>query len=358
MRFVTFLPRAANEAPAGEPRVGVLLGDVSSAEACVVDLAHPECAKLIAQASSGSGLSGSPLSDPPLSGSLLAGSSLAGSGLAGSHPPGPHLPGSAGSRSPLSLQHMVEQGLVHWAECLASLAWPIAARLPLPAVRLLAPLPRPGKIIGVAFNFTDGLAEQGREPPPEPVTFVRSGSTVVGPDEPIVVPSDTGNQTYEAELAVVIGRQAIAVSPDAAMAYVAGYTIHNDVSASDLVKRDGGNFVRGKNLPASAPLGPWLATPEEIPDLYDIGIRLDIDGRLLQNGSTSTMLFKVAALISWISHRMPLDPGDVIATGTPAGVAAMHSPPAWLRPGTTVSIELTGLGRLRNPVVSGGPILE
>jgi 2,4-didehydro-3-deoxy-L-rhamnonate hydrolase len=121
-----------------------------------------------------------------------------------------------------------------------------------------------------------------------------------------------------------------------------------------LVKEDGGNFIRGKNLPASAPLGPWLATRDEVADPHRIGIRLEVDGRILQDGSTASMLFGIEELISWISHRMPLEPGDVIATGTPAGVAAMHRPPAWLAAGSTVTVELEGLGRLVNPIAAGG----
>lgn len=260
--------------------------------------------------------------------------------------------------TPPSVQILVEQGLDQWAQRFASAIFDADALRPLADLHLLAPLPRPGKIVGAAFNFTDALAERGMAHPAEPVTFVRSGSTVIGPGAPILLPPDVGNVGYEAELAVVIGRRALRVGREHAMQYVAGYTIHNDVSGSDLVKLDGGNFVRGKNMPASAPLGPWLVTADELPDPYRVGIRLDIDGRLLQNGSTATMFFNIADLISWISHRMPLEPGDVVATGTPAGVAAMHTPAAWLVAGTTISIELEGLGRLVNPVQTGAPFLE
>jgi ureidoglycolate lyase len=296
MRFVTFLGSD------GAPATGVVLGEQ------VVDLSHRACTALL------------------------------------------------GERAP-SLLQMVEQGLARWADRLATMQFPAEALRPLATLRLLAPL-RPGKIVGAAFNFTDALAERKMAAPAEPVTFVRSGSTVVGPDEPILLPPDVGNVGYEAELAVVIGRRALRVSPEDAMRYVAGYTAHNDVSGSDLIKGDGGNFVRGKNLPASAPLGPWLATPDEVPDPYAVRIRLDIDGRPLQDGSTGTMLFRIAELIAFVSHRMPLDPGDVIATGTPAGVAAMHSPPAWLTPGTTVTVEVQGFGRLSNPVHRGEAFLE
>ena len=296
MRFVTF------EDAAGRPAAGVLRGEQ------VADLSHPSCRALV------------------------------------------------GGSAPTLLQ-MVEEGLGRWADRLATASFDRAAWRPLGELKLLAPL-RPGKIVGAAFNFTDALAERAMAAPAEPVVFVRSGSTVVGPDEAILVPPDVGNVGYEAELAVVIGRRALRVGVAEAMRHVAGYTAHNDVSGSDLVKGDGGNFVRGKNLPASAPLGPWLATPDEVSDPYRLRIRLDMDGRPLQDGSTATMLFRIAELISYVSHRMPLDPGDVIATGTPAGVAAMHKPAAWLTPGSTVTVELEGFGRLSNPVARGGPFLE
>jgi 2,4-diketo-3-deoxy-L-fuconate hydrolase len=260
--------------------------------------------------------------------------------------------------TPPSVQVLIEQGLAGWAHRLADAKLDQDARRPLSDVRLLAPIPRPGKVVGAAFNFTDALAERGMAHPAEPVTFVRSGSTVIGPGAPILLPPDVGNVGYEAELAAVIGKRALRVSRESAMQYVAGYMAHNDVSASDLIKADGGNFVRGKNLPASSPFGPWLLTADELPDPYDVGIRLDIDGRLLQNGSTRTMLFDIAQLISYISHRMPLEPGDIVAAGTPAGVAAMHKPAAWLAPGATVTIDVERLGRLVNPVQLGEPFLE
>jgi ureidoglycolate lyase len=256
------------------------------------------------------------------------------------------------------LQALLDDGLSGWVRRLADVRFDDDAIRALADVHLMAPLPRPGKIVGAAFNFTDALAERNMAAPKEPVTFVRSGRTVIGPGEPILIPSDVGNVGYEGELAAVMGRRALRVSRDDAMRCVAGYTVHNDVSGSDLVKLDGGNFVRGKNLPASAPLGPALISADELPDPYGVGIRLDIDGRMLQNGSTRTMLFDIADLIAFISHRMPLEPGDVIATGTPAGVAGMHTPPAWLTPGTTVTVELEGLGRLVNPIAAGVPFLE
>jgi ureidoglycolate lyase len=251
-----------------------------------------------------------------------------------------------------SVLALVEQGLAACVQRIATATIPIAALRPLKDVKLLAPL-LPGKVIGVAFNFIDALAERNMAHPAEPVTFFRSGCTVIGPNEPILIPPDVGNVGYEAELAVVIGRRALRVDATRAMQYVAGYTAHNDVSGSDQVKADGGNFVRGKNMPATAPLGPWLLSADSLFDPHAVGIRLDIDGRPLQDGSTATMLFRIPELIAWISQRMPLEPGDVIATGTPAGVAATHQPTAWLRPGTTVTVQVAGLGRLSNPIQQG-----
>ena len=259
--------------------------------------------------------------------------------------------------TPPRVEALVEQGLGGWSARLAEAGFDSAALRPLRGLQLLAPL-RPGKIVGAAFNFTDALAERNMAAPPKPVIFIRAGSTVIGPGEAIAIPPDVGHVGYEAELAVVIGRRALAVKREHAMWFVAGYTIHNDVSGSSMVRQDGGNFVRGKNMRASAPLGPWLATPDELPDPYRVGIRLSVDGRLLQDGSTATMLFDIAALIEAISAQMPLEPGDIVATGTPAGVAAMHTPEAWLLPGATVTIELSGLGRLVNPIRAGAPFLD
>ena len=256
--------------------------------------------------------------------------------------------------TPASVDVFVEQGLQAWAQRLGEAPLPEAAIRPLAEVTLLAPL-KPGKIVGAAFNFTDALAERGMAAPAAPVLFLRAGSTVVGPGEPIRVPPDAGNVGYEAELAVVIGRRALRVSRADAMRHVAGYVAHNDVSGSSFVKEDGGNFVRGKNLRASAPLGPWLATPDELPDPHAVRIRLDIDGRPLQDGTTANLVFDIPALIEAASRWVPLEPGDVIATGTPAGVAATHRPEAWLRPGATVTVEVEGLGRLVNPVAAGEP---
>ena len=307
MRFVSFVSktRGSMGQRALTPRAGVLFSDSDQ----ILDLGHAACLDLL-----------------------------------GSTPP--------------CLLTMIEQGLHGWQSRIDAYRFSNEALVQLDAVQLLAPLQRPGKVMGAAFNFRDALAERGMAPPAEPVVFFRSGKTVIGPDEPILIPPDVGDVAYEGELAAIIGRRALCVSEAEAMRYVAGYTIHNDVSGSGLLKRDSGNFVRGKNLPSTSPLGPWIATPDEVVDPHQIRIKLEVDGRLLQDGSTESMLFRIPQLISWISHRVPLEPGDVIATGTPGGGASTHTPAAWLLPGQKVTVSLEGLGQLTNPVQRGEPFFE
>lgn len=228
----------------------------------------------------------------------------------------------------------------------------------LDSISLDSPISNPGKIVGAAYNFTDALDERSMAYPSEPVIFIRSACTVIGPCDPILVPPDVGNVGYEAELAVVIGKRALHIEPEVAMSFIAGYTVHNDISGSGMIKEDKGNFVRGKNMLATAPFGPYLITPDEISNPYAISIKLSVDGRSLQDGSTATMLFKIAELISYISKKMPLEPGDIIATGTPGGLAMVHTPTAWLEPGQTVRVELDGLGVLNNPIKQGVPFFE
>ena len=233
-----------------------------------------------------------------------------------------------------------------------------AAVVRLDSILICSPILNPGKIVGAAYNFTDALDERSMPHPSEPVIFIRSGNTVIGPNDAILIPPDVGNVGYEAELAVIIGRRALFIEPKDAMDYVVGYTVHNDISGSGMIKQDKGNFVRGKNMPASAPFGPFLVTADEVANPYAIRIKLDVDGRVLQDGTTGTMLFKIAELISFISKQMPLEPGDIIATGTPAGLAMVHEPTAWLKPGQAVRVELEGLGMLNNPIKKGVPFLE
>jgi 2-keto-4-pentenoate hydratase/2-oxohepta-3-ene-1,7-dioic acid hydratase in catechol pathway len=175
---------------------------------------------------------------------------------------------------------------------------------------------------------------------------------VIGPEQPIVLPQGIGGVTYEAELAVIIGRKASRIDKEHALDHVAAYGVFNDVSASELIRSDG-HFNRGKNIPTFGPFGPFIASSDEMPDPHALRVGLNVDGKILQNGSTRDMLFDIAALISYLSQRGTLEPGDVIATGTPAGVAPVQRPPTWLQPGTTVSTWVEGLGNLVNPVIEG-----
>lgn len=228
---------------------------------------------------------------------------------------------------------------------------PDEARLRAGAVRLLAPLPRPPRIIGAAHNYACALRERGLAAPEQPVVFEKYASTVIGPGDTVLLPDGAGGITYEAELAVIIGRRAMSVDPQSAMDYVAGYTLFNDVSASEIIRADGG-FERGKNFPTFGPMGPWIATPDEIDPVAGHRVTLGIDGTFMQDGTTADLLFGVAALISHLSKATPLEPGTVIATGTPAGVAPVQTPPTWLSAGSVMTVAIEGLGELTNPVES------
>ena len=226
------------------------------------------------------------------------------------------------------------------------------AMLPLAAVTLMAPLPKPRRIFGIAHNYLDALAERGMAPPDKPVLFMKAQHTIIGSGQPIVLPKGIGGVTYEAELAAVIGSRVEKVGKERALDHVVAYGCFNDISASEMIKGDG-HFNRGKNFATFGPFGPFLASRDEVSDPHDLTVSLKVDGRTLQSGTTRTMLFDVADLVAYLSSLQVLEPGDIIATGTPAGVAAMHTPPAWLQPGSTVEVEVQGLGRLHNPIIEG-----
>jgi 2-keto-4-pentenoate hydratase/2-oxohepta-3-ene-1,7-dioic acid hydratase in catechol pathway len=226
----------------------------------------------------------------------------------------------------------------------------VSAR-PLAEVTLLAPIPRPPKIVCIGVNYADHAAEAGRALPRWPSVFLKAPSCIIGPGEPIVRPPTTEQLDYEVELAVVIGKQAKSVTRDDAMAYVAGYTIMNDVSARDLQLGKDGGIILGKNFDTSAPLGPILTLVDELPDPNNLGIRTWVNGQLRQDGTTHNLIFDVPAIIAFLTQQLTLEPGDVIATGTPAGVGLGMKPQVWLQPGDTVRMEIDGIGVLENPVV-------
>ena len=225
-----------------------------------------------------------------------------------------------------------------------------AAARPLAEVTLLAPIARPPKIVCIGVNYADHAAEAGRALPVWPSVFLKAPSCIVGPGDAIVRPPNTEQLDYEIELAAVIGKSAKSVSRDQAMEYVAGYTIMNDVSARDLQLGKDGGIILGKNFDTSAPFGPCITLVDEIPDPNNLQLRTWVNGELRQNGNTHTLIFDVAAIVAFLTQQMTLEAGDIIATGTPAGVGLGMSPQVWLQPGDTVRMEIEQIGVLENPV--------
>jgi 2-keto-4-pentenoate hydratase/2-oxohepta-3-ene-1,7-dioic acid hydratase in catechol pathway len=220
---------------------------------------------------------------------------------------------------------------------------------PLASVALRAPVGRPEKVICVGLNYRDHAAESGAALPDEPVLFPKFANSVVGPGEEIVVPAATEQPDYEAELGVVIGRRTRLVDEADALDHVAGYTCMNDVSARDLQARSS-QWMLGKAVDTFLPCGPWVVTPDEVPDPQDLDIRCCVNGEVLQDSSTAQMVFGVATLVAYISRTITLEPGDLIATGTPPGVGMARTPPRWLRDGDEVTVEIEGIGSLTNVV--------
>jgi 2,4-didehydro-3-deoxy-L-rhamnonate hydrolase len=214
-----------------------------------------------------------------------------------------------------------------------------------------APIDRPQKIVCVGLNYRDHAEEQGIELPSAPLLFAKWPNALIGPGEPIAIPPVTEQVDYEAELGVVIGSRVRGVSEEHALDAVSGYLCLNDVSARDLQFSDG-QWVRGKSLDTFCPVGPALVPAAEVPDPQMLGIRATVNGEVLQDSNTSLMIFSVAQIVSYVSRAITLEPGDLIATGTPAGVGAFRDPEIWLQPGDEVTIEIDGLGALTNPVRS------
>jgi 2-keto-4-pentenoate hydratase/2-oxohepta-3-ene-1,7-dioic acid hydratase in catechol pathway len=219
---------------------------------------------------------------------------------------------------------------------------------PLSELRLLAPIPRPGKVVAIGRNYRDHAVESGSEPPPAPLIFAKFPTSVVGPRADIRWNTGLTTQVdYEAELGVVIGRRAREVSPRDALSFVLGYTCLDDVSARDLQFGDG-QWTRGKSLDTFCPTGPVVVSGDEIGDGADLAIRCFVNGEERQSARTSDLYFGVAEIVSHCSQAFTLDPGDIIATGTPAGVGAFRKPPVWLADGDEVVVEIEGIGRLVN----------
>jgi len=214
------------------------------------------------------------------------------------------------------------------------------------------PIERPGKIVCVGLNYRDHAEEQGTPLPEAPLLFAKWQNTLIGPGEPIVIPPIVTKCDYEAELGVVIGTSVRNASVENALEAVVGYICVNDVSARDLQFADG-QWTRGKSPDTFCPVGPRLVPRDEVPDPQALSIRAILNGNPMQDSTTANMVFGVAELIAYITQTITLEPGDLIATGTPAGVGAFREPAVFMQPGDEITIEIEGLGSLTNPVVAG-----
>jgi 5-carboxymethyl-2-hydroxymuconate isomerase len=272
--------------------------------------------------------------------------------LAVERPDGRMLPtGDLGAGVPDTIEALLAGGDAAMAALRTAVAGvaPGAPGLDRSSVQLVAPVPRPGKVIAVGLNYFDHAREGGAEPPAEPMLFAKFATSVVGQGVTVEWDPDlTTSVDLEAELGVVIGRTARRVSEADALSYVLGYTCINDVSARDLQKSDK-QFVRAKSLDTFCPMGPVIVTTDELPDPQRLPIRSYVGERVAQDSDTSQMIFSVARIIAFCSRAFTLEPGDVIATGTPSGVLVYRNPPERLRDGDVMTIEIEGIGRLTNP---------
>ena len=225
------------------------------------------------------------------------------------------------------------------------------AWIPLDQVRLRPPVPRPGKFLAIALNYRDHLEETGRDEPAYPTFFTKASTCVVGAGDPVEVPAVSDLVDYEGELGVVIGTRCRHVAAADALSVVVGYTIVNDVSVRDWQRRSPTMMI-GKSFDTHGPMGPWLVTSDEITDPQSLHLRTLVNGEVRQDASTKQMIFDIATQIEYLSTAMTLEPGDVISTGTPAGVGIVRKPPLLLKPGDVVRVEIDGIGFLENPVVA------
>ncbi|QJD69407.1 fumarylacetoacetate hydrolase family protein [Xanthomonas campestris pv. badrii] len=211
---------------------------------------------------------------------------------------------------------------------------------------------RIGKFICVGLNYADHAAESGMDVPKMPILFMKATTAVCGPNDTVIIPRGSVKSDWEVELGVVIGDVARDVSVEQALNHVAGYAVINDLSEREFQLEHGGQWVKGKSADTFGPIGPWLVTRDDIADPQNLSMWLEVNGHRYQNGSTRTMVFGVAELVSHISRYMTLMPGDVISTGTPPGVGLGQKPPVYLKPGDVMELEIEGLGRQRQPVVA------
>ena len=235
---------------------------------------------------------------------------------------------------------------------LADLAKLNPTDLPVVSGRLGSCVARPSKIVCVGLNYADHAKETGAEIPKEPILFFKSTTALSGPNDDIILPKNSTKTDWEVELAIVIGKKASYVSKENAYEYVAGYCLHNDLSEREYQLERGGNWSKGKGCDSFAPLGPYLATKEEITDVHQLSMWLDVNGKRFQTSSTDQLIFNVPQVVSYISQFMTLLPGDVISTGTPHGVGLGFNPPVYLKPGDVVTLGMDGLGEQQQKVIA------
>lgn len=220
--------------------------------------------------------------------------------------------------------------------------------------RLGSPLARPGKIVCIGLNYRDHAAESNMDIPKEPIIFFKATSAIVGPNDDLHLPKGSEKTDWEVELGVVIGKKASYVSEDEASGYVAGYVLHNDYSERAFQLERSGQWVKGKSCDTFAPLGPYLVTPDELDDVHSLDMWLTVNGETKQKGTTADLIFQIPHLVSYLSQFMSLQPGDIISTGTPAGVGLGFDPPQFLKAGDVVELGIEGLGSSRQQVVAHG----
>lgn len=218
--------------------------------------------------------------------------------------------------------------------------------------RLGCPVARPSKILCIGLNYAKHAKETNAPIPQEPILFLKATSSVSGPNDPIIIPRDSVKTDWEVELAFVIGKKASYVKESEAMDYVAGYCLHNDVSEREFQLERGGTWDKGKGCDSFAPLGPWLVTKDEITDPHQLRLWLSVNGVMMQDGNTDDLIFTIPQLVSYISRFMTLLPGDIVSTGTPAGVGLGCNPPVYLKPGDVVELGIDGLGTSRQNLLA------
>lgn len=219
-------------------------------------------------------------------------------------------------------------------------------------VELAAPFQRPSKIVCIGLNYVEHAKESGATPPSEPVVFMKATTSLVGPNDNILLPRGSKKTDWEVELAVVIGKRASYVDEQEAMDHVAGYCLHNDISEREYQLERGGTWDKGKGCDTFAPMGPFLATKDEIEDMDNLRLWLKVNDRMMQDGTTANLIFKIPFLVSYVSRFMSLLPGDVISTGTPAGVGLGMNPQVYLKEGDAVELGIDGLGTAKQKVVA------